>query len=176
MTTTSRTALAALITAGAVVGTTLATATPASALSYKCSTSKQSIDDAGFYGAMPDNWDFTIKICAARSGSYVYSYAKLTWDGPVYSDGNILDSAAFRLYVKKSVSGPDPVKTYKPFGIESKLEAHDSVGNHNGTYTTPKARYKIGSGKALSDGALKLNWDFDGAGVRTYGFSASPRV
>lgn len=172
----SRTALAALLTASAVTGTALASATPASALSYKCTTSTKSIDDAGFHGAMPDNWDFRITICAARSGSYVSTYAKVTWDGPVYADGRIFDSAAFRLSVKKSVTGTDPVKAYKTFTLTSRLEADDAVGNHNGTYTTPTLRYKIGSSKVLGDGALRLNWNNDGAGIRTYDFSASPRV
>ncbi|KPI02838.1 hypothetical protein OK074_4988 [Actinobacteria bacterium OK074] len=172
----SRTALAALLTASALTTGALATAAPASALSYKCTTSKKTIHDPSFLGAMPYDWDVTVKICAARSGSYVTTYAKIVWDGPLYADGSIFDAGAFRLYVKKSVSGPDPVKTYKTYNIKSRLEADDVWGNHNGRYTTSALRYKIGSAKGLGDGALRLDWNNDGKGVRIYQFTASPRV
>lgn len=59
-----------------------AAAPPAATLSYRCSTSTQTIDDAGYSGPAPDNWDIKIQVCAARSGTTVYAYTDIGWDGP----------------------------------------------------------------------------------------------
>jgi hypothetical protein len=164
----------------ALAGTAaIATATPAAAASYKCTTSTKSIDDPSYSGPWADNWDFTVKVCAKRSGSTVYSYAKISWDGPVYAtqDEDIFEKAYFKVQIKKSQSGTDPVKKAKNFGgIEAKLENSDSNANYNGSYTTGTISYKIGSSKGLGDGELHLNWYNDGKGDRNYQFGASPTV
>lgn len=177
----TRSAATAAAVAALAGGAAVATATPAAAAGYKCTTSpEKSIDDPSYSGPWADNWDFTVTICAKRSGSYVYSYAKISWDGPVYADvddTSKFEDAYFKVQIKKSQSGTDPVKKSKNFGgIEAKLENSDSNGNYNGSYTTGTISYKIGSSKGLGDGELHLNWKNDGKGDRTYGFTASPTV
>ncbi|MFE4829852.1 hypothetical protein [Streptomyces sp. NPDC056672] len=54
--------LALALTAGGVV-------TASAASTYKCNTSRASIDDPSYSGPWADNWDFTTKVCAKRSGS-----------------------------------------------------------------------------------------------------------
>ncbi|MFC8348571.1 hypothetical protein [Streptomyces sp. NPDC057280] len=174
-------ATSAAVVVAALAGTTAITAaTPAAAADYKCTTSTKSVDDPSYSGPWADNWDFTVKVCAKRSGSTVYSYAKISWDGPAYGqvdDDTIFDSAYFKVQIKKSQSGTDPVKTSKNFhGIEAKLEDSTSNGNYNNSYTTGTISYRIGSGKGLGDGELHLDWDSDGGGDQKHLFSASPTV
>ncbi|MEH0658476.1 hypothetical protein QA860_12180 [Streptomyces stelliscabiei] len=158
----------------------LATAYPAAAADYKCTTSKKSIDDAAYSGPWADNWDVTVRLCAKRSGSTVYTYAKISWDGPAYGqvdDSTIFDDAYFKLQVKRSQSGTDPVKkSAKYYGIESRLENSDSNANYNNSYTTPVLSYTIGSARGLADGELHLDWNNDGKGYGKHLFSASPTV
>lgn len=167
----------------AVVGATLAgasllAASPASALSWKCKSSSRVIDDAGYTGPASDNWHFTVRNCAARSGGYVYSKAKVTWDAPPWYAGSDLvetfDSAYFRLYVKRADAGADTVLGKKTFYIRDNL-AKMSL-NGNGSWTTSTAKKRVGSRGAYADGALKLNWDEDGKGLRHYSFKGSGSV
>ncbi|WP_217247181.1 hypothetical protein [Streptomyces sp. AC602_WCS936] len=156
---------------GALGGAVVGTAAPAMAAS--CNTTTKSIDDRGYTGPWPDNWTMKATMCSYRSGSYIYSYAKLSWDRPA-SYGNaphlIFDAAKFRVALKKSISGAtDPVRYRRDFGIEGRLEDGD------GSYTTPTIRHAI-SRYALGDGAWKLNWNNDGDGYKTYRVTASPRV
>lgn len=172
-----RFAASALITATAVAGTTLATATTASAASYHCKTSSASVDNPAYSGPWADNYNFDVKLCAKRSGGYIYAYAKVSFEGPVsyVNQTGVLDAARFHLQIKKSVSGPDPVVKYKNFpGLEYKLEHGNIAGN--GSYTTGTIKYKAGSGRYLADGYIQLDWDGDGKGYRNTTFSASPTV
>ncbi|MEG3626873.1 hypothetical protein [Streptomyces poriticola] len=155
---------------GTVVGGLVATATPAAAAS--CNKTTKYVDDRGYTGPWPDDWKLTAKMCSYRSGGYLYSYAKLSWDMPAHGGAPHLffDAAKFRVYLKKSVAGaPDPIRKRRDFGIESRLESGD------GSYTTPTIRHRI-SRWALGDGAWKLNWNNDGDGYVHYGVRASPRV
>ncbi|MFE7272464.1 hypothetical protein [Streptomyces sp. NPDC057623] len=158
----------------------LATAAPASAASYHCTTSTKSIDDAAYDGAWADNWDFTVKLCAKQSGDYLYSYASLSWDGPAYGqvdDPTIFDGAYFKVQAKKSVSGTDPVlKQANYHGIEAALENSDSNANYNNHYTTPVMKTKVGAARVLTDGELYLDWNNDGNGYGRHQFTASPVV
>ncbi|MFJ2627708.1 hypothetical protein ACIO6T_30980 [Streptomyces sp. NPDC087532] len=165
---------AALITAAALTGTTLATAGTASAASYHCNTSSKTVDDPSYTGIWPDNWDLKTTICAKRSGSTVYTYAKITVNGPnFYADTNVFESARFHLQVKQSLSGPDKVKNWKNYyGVEKPLE----TTNHYGTYTTGVISWKAGSANALGDGLLQLNWYHDGKDYQNYTFTGSPVV
>ncbi|MEV3990553.1 hypothetical protein AB0J57_16755 [Streptomyces sp. NPDC049837] len=165
----------------ALAGTAaIATATPASAADYRCTTSTKSVDDAAYDGPWADNWDFKVSLCAKRSGSTVYTYAKISWDGPAYGqvdDSTIFDGAYFKLQVKKSQSGTDPVKKSANYwGIESRLENSDSNANYNNSYTTPVLSYNIGSSRGLADGELYLDWNNDGKGFGKHLFSGSPTV
>ncbi|MFF9040511.1 hypothetical protein ACF090_34170 [Streptomyces sp. NPDC014892] len=173
------TSTAAIVTA--LVGTAaVATANPAAAANYQCTTSTESIDDPAYSGPWADNWDVTVRLCAMRSGSTVSTYAKLSWDGPAYTyadDSTILDGAYFNLQVKKSQAGTDPVKKSKKYhGIESRLESSGSDANYNNSYTTPVLSYAISSSHALADGELRLDWNNDGRGYWKHLFSASPTV
>ncbi|WP_406447286.1 hypothetical protein OG782_00790 [Streptomyces sp. NBC_00876] len=172
-----RFAASALITATAVAGTSLATATTASAASYHCKTSSASVDNPAYSGPWADNYNFDVKLCAKRSGGYIYTYAKVSFEGPVsyVNMTGTLDAARFHLQTKKSVSGTDPVvKSANYTGLEYKLEHGNTAGN--GTYTTGTIKYKAGSGRYLADGYIQLDWDGDGKGYRTTNFSASPTV
>lgn len=171
---------AALLAAAAVTGTTLATATTASAASYSCKTSSSgSYDDPSYNGPDSDNWEFDVKLCATRSGGYIYTTATVYWDGP-YSSGtnnhSTFDNARFHLQTKKSVSGTDPVVQYANYtGLEDALENSNAAGN--GSYKTGTLKYKAGSGRYLADGYIQLDWSGDGRGYRApIHFSASPTV
>ncbi|WP_330324659.1 hypothetical protein [Streptomyces pseudovenezuelae] len=174
-TTSTAVALAALVGTAALAG-----ASPAAAADYRCTTSTKSIDDPSYSGPWADNWNVTVRLCARHSGSTVSTYAKINWDGPVYSradDRSIFDGAYFTLQVKKSVSGTDPVKkSVRYYGIESRLENSTSNGNYNNSYTTPVLSSTISSGKGLADGELHLDWNSDGRSYWKYQFSASPAV
>ncbi|RPK69968.1 hypothetical protein EES45_36220 [Streptomyces sp. ADI97-07] len=175
----TRTTAAALAVA-AVASTGILTASPASAASYKCKASKASIDTANYSGPWADQWNVTTTLCAKRSGSTVYGYAKVSWDGPVFAavdDSTIFDGARFRLQLKRSQSGTDPVKVSKNYtGIEAKLENSNSAGNYNGSYTTGTITWKAGSSKGLADGVLQLDWRRCCGGYHSHNFSASPVV
>jgi hypothetical protein len=176
----SRRIAAAALATTALASTAILTATPASALTYKCTSSTKSIDNPAYSGPWADNWDIKISLCSARSGSTVYSYAKASWDGPVMAavdDTSIFNSAYLRIWIAKSTSGTDPVVRSANFhGIEAKLENSDSWGNYNGSYQTSVISYRVGSTKAYVDGQLKLDWRNDGRGAQSHAYSASPRV
>ncbi|MCZ0984265.1 MULTISPECIES: hypothetical protein [Streptomyces] len=175
----ARRGTAAALTFAALAGTSLLAASPASALSYKCTTSTKSIDNPAYSGPWADNWDIKISLCSARSGSTVYSYAKASWDGPVgeVDDTSIFNGAYLRIWIAKSVAGTDPVvRSGNYYGIEAKLENSDYWGNYNNSYTTPTISYPVGSAKAYVDGQLKLEWRNDGKGYLNYDYSASPTV
>ncbi|MCP3821404.1 hypothetical protein NLX86_25900 [Streptomyces sp. A3M-1-3] len=180
MRTPKRSTSAAVIIAALAGTAAVATGTPAAAASYKCTTSTTSIDDPAYTGPWADNWDVKVSLCAKRSGSTVYTYAKVSWDGPAYGqvdDSTIFDGAYFKLQVKRSQSGTDPVKkSANYYGIESRLENSDSNANYNNAYTTPVLSYTIGSGRGLADGELHLDWNNDGKGYWKHQFSASPAV
>ncbi|MDX2826473.1 hypothetical protein Sipo8835_12540 [Streptomyces ipomoeae] len=172
-----RAACTALAVTAALTGAAVTAAPSAAALAWKCKTSTKSIDQANYDGPWADNWDFKVKICAARSGGTVYSKASISWDGPVggVDDTSIFDGAYFRLVLKKQQSGTDPVKRSKNGGgIEAKLENSDGNGNYNGSYSTGTISYKLGAGKGYSDGTLYLDWSDDGHGYQRHDFAASP--
>jgi hypothetical protein len=180
MRTLKRSASTAVILTALAGTAAVATAAPASAASYKCTSSSKSIDDPAYSGPWADNWDVTVTLCAKRAGSTLYTYAKITWDGPVTGiadDDTIFDDAYFTLQVKKSQSGPDPVKkSANHHGIEARLENSNAYANYNGSYTTPVLSYRIGSSRGLADGELHLEWNNDGKGSWKHPFSASPVV
>jgi hypothetical protein len=162
-------------TVGAVSLATLATgavvmASPATASTH-CNTSSKTVDNRGYSGPWADNWTLTSTVCAYRSGSYIYGYAKIKWDAPTFrGNGSTFDGAGFRVYLKKSLSGAtDPIRSYKTFDIEGRME------NGDGSYTTSTFRYPI-SRYALADGAWKINWNNDGDGTIHYSVTGSPRV
>nr|WP_202481628.1 hypothetical protein [Streptomyces sp. SID5594] len=172
-----RSSTAAALAVATLIGTGILTALPAS---YKCKTSKASIGTANYSGPWADQWDVTTKLCAKRSGSTVYGYAKVSWDGPVFAEidnAHIFDAARFRLQLKRSQSGTDPVKVSKGFpGIEAKLENSNSSGNYNGSYTTGTVTWKAGSSKGLADGVLQLDWRRCCGGYHSHPFTASLAV
>lgn len=166
-----------LLAAAAVTGTTFLTATTASAASYHCKTSSASVDNPAYSGPWADNYNFDVHLCAKRSGGYIYTYAKIDFEGPVsyVNQTDVLDGARFHLQTKKSVSGTDPVvKAANYTGLEYKLEHGNTAGN--GSYTTGTLKYKAGSGRYLADGFIQLDWNNDGKDYRTTHFSASPTV
>ncbi|MFE6163139.1 hypothetical protein ACFQ7F_29970 [Streptomyces sp. NPDC056486] len=177
MRTLKRSTSAALALASAVGAVSLAAAGPASAASYRCTTSSASVDDPAYSGPLSDNYNFKVTQCAKRVSGVIYAYAKASWDGPVWfvNQTDVLDGARFHLQVKKSVSGPDPVVKYKnSYGIEYKLEHGNTAGNSS--FTTPVLRYSAKSGRYLADGSIQLDWNNDGKSYRTTLFSASPTV
>ncbi|MDX3020142.1 hypothetical protein [Streptomyces acidiscabies] len=163
----------------AVAVTTLATATPASAASYRCTTSSHTVDDPSYNGPSSDNWDFTVTLCAKRSAGKIYTTATVKWDGP-YTAGNrsplTFNKARFQLQTKHSVRGTDPVVAAKNYtGLEYALE--HSSGNGNGSYKTGTVAYRASSGRYLADGFIQLDWSGDGKDYRSpILFTASPTV
>ncbi len=168
-----------LLAVGALAGTTLATATTASAAGYHCKTSSSSsFDDPSYNGPDSDNWEFDVKLCARRSGGYIYTTATVYWDGPYSHTNNLLTfkKARFHLQTNKSVRGPDKVvKSANYTGLEGALENSSAAGN--GSYKTGMLKYKAGSSRYLADGYIQLDWSGDGKGYRApIPFSASPTV
>nr|WP_119589876.1 hypothetical protein [Streptomyces scabiei] len=170
----------AAVVLAALAGTAaLATATPASAASYQCRTSSHTVDDPTYNGPDSDNWDLTVTLCAKRSGGYIYSTAKVNWDGPYTAKNRstlTFNNAKFQLQTKHSVRGTDPVVRSAAYtGLEHALE--HSGGNGNGSYETGTTAYKAGSGRYLADGYIQLDWSGDGKGYRSpVLFTASPTV
>jgi hypothetical protein len=170
-----RSASTALIVATLAGTAALATAAPASAASYRCKTSSYTVDDPSYTGPDSDNWDFDVTLCAKRSGGYIYTTAKVNWDGPYAANQH--SSLTFHLQTKKSTAGTDPVVKYANYtGLEHALE--HSSGNGNGSYETETLKTKAsGRYQYLADGYIELDWSGDGTGYRKpLLFSASPRV
>jgi len=169
-----------LLAAAAVTGTTLATAGTASAASYSCKTSSSSsYDDPTYNGPDSDNWSFDVKLCAKRSGGYIYTTATVYWDGPYSSGTNnhyTFDNARFHLQTKKSVRGTDPVvKSANYGGLEAALENSSAAGN--GSYKTGTLKSRATSARYLADGYIQLDWSGDGKAYRApILFTASPTV
>ncbi|ORT57920.1 hypothetical protein BKD26_22440 [Streptomyces sp. CB03238] len=170
--------MSAALVGAAVVGASVLSLSPASALNWKCTSSSSTIDDAGYSGPFADNWDFTVKNCVARSGGYVYAKATVSWDAPPSYAGTDLtetfDSAHFRLYLKHSDAGADTVLLKKDFNIQPALAAMSSAGN--GSWSSSTIKKSVGSKSAYAAGALRLNWDEDGKGVRQYDFKGTRSV
>lgn len=165
----------AVLLALAVVAGTAAPAPAAPA--YRCSSSVQTIDDAGYSGPWPDNWEVTVRVCAARSGSTVHTYAEARWDGPAYQsldDPTILDGAKLRVQIRQSRSGA-VVASREHSGIESRMEDSNGQGDHNGAYRTPVVSHRAAPG-AHADAVLFLDWHRDGHGYRPYHYRSSPTV
>ncbi|MGW7081646.1 hypothetical protein [Streptomyces sp. NPDC054866] len=164
----------------ALVGATAATVltamtSPASALSWKCNTSSQSIDDRSYSGPAPDNIDIKIKNCVARSGSYVYAKATMSFDfPPTYAGGDIgntMTGATMPLYVKRSDAGADTLLGTQTYNVRDNFQRMNGSGN--GTFTTSTMKKRVGSGRFYTDSAIKINWVNDGKGYFHYGFEAS---
>ncbi|MFD5556218.1 hypothetical protein ACFWIA_20550 [Streptomyces sp. NPDC127068] len=160
-----------------LVGTTVALAPTASAAPYRCKTSSAGVDNPAYSGPWADNINFSVKLCAKRASGYIYTYAKVDFEGPV-ADINMTGTfggARFRFQTKKSVSGGDPVvKSANYTGLEYRLEHGDTAGN--GSFTTGTLKYRAGSGRYRADGAVQLDWNNHGKGYRTTNFSGSPTV
>ncbi|MEU4953652.1 hypothetical protein [Streptomyces lavendulae] len=167
------------VAAALAVATPPAAASPAAAaLSYRCSTSTQTIDDAGYSGPAPDNWDIRIQVCAARSGTTVYAYADIGWDGPAFyasKDATIFDGAKIRLQIMQSRQGTDPVVAERDFEIKDRLEKATSGGDRDGNYRTPTISHRAGRG-AYGNGVLYLDWHKDGRGYQGHDYKGSPTV
>ncbi|MEU3050334.1 hypothetical protein ABZ705_28160 [Streptomyces sp. NPDC006984] len=89
------------------------------------------------------------------------------------ADWNYFNSAFLRVWIGKSVAGPDPVVRSGTYtGIESRLETSNYWGNYNGSYKTPT----ISSTKAYADAQVRLDWRNDGKGTQVHNYTASPRV
>ncbi|MGW7064792.1 hypothetical protein ACWGHM_40755 [Streptomyces sp. NPDC054904] len=164
----------AVLLALAVVAGTAAPAPAAPA--YRCSSSVQTIDDAGSSGPWPDNWEITVRVCAVRSGAAVRAYAEARWDGPAYQaldDPTILDGAKLRVQIRQR-DGAVVAAQDSP-GIESRMEDSNGQGDHNGTYRTPALSRRAAPG-AHADAVLLLDWHGDGRGYRSYRYGSSPAV
>lgn len=179
-TTTHPMLTAAAALAAVTITATTATASPAApSLRYQCTSATKTIDDAAYSGPWPDNWEVTVSVCAARSGSTVHAYAEARWDGPAFyavDDPTVFDGAKLRLQIKQSREGTDPVVSERDFtAIEDRLEDSTSTGNHDGRYRTPAISHRAAPG-ALGDAVLFLDWHGDGRGYQRYEYTGSPNV
>ncbi|MFJ9195850.1 hypothetical protein [Streptomyces globisporus] len=171
----ARVLTATAATAALVAGATVLGAGTAAAASYKCTTSKKSIDHPG--NTINDNFNFTVKTCAKREGGYIYAKAYVSVDGPWnYAGQSAVNDARALIQVKRSVSGTDPVSKYAyGTGLGSKLNSLDTYGNTS--YTSPTVKHKPGAGsRYLGDSVMQIDWKDDGKGRISYNFSASPTV
>ncbi|MFJ8856236.1 hypothetical protein [Streptomyces sp. NPDC102437] len=174
--------IARALTAGAatvalVTGVTVLGTGAASAASYRCTTSSKTIDHPGSTATW-DDFDFKVTTCAKREGGYIYTKFTVNVDGPPgFSGYNVVNSDTRGLIqTKKSVSGTDPVVRYSyGTGLYSKMNNLDGWGNTS--YTSPTVKHKPASGyRYLGDSVLQIDWKDDGAGLKSYSFSASPTV
>lgn len=157
---------------GALAPTASAVPSDVKASGWHCNSSSKSIDNPGYWGPWADNLDFTAKVCAQRIGSTVYTETRLSWSTPSTYQSNPLHDAYGREYVKHSTSGPDPVTCAR---TTDRIQQVIGKSGSSGTLTSkgkscPTVKYGLG------DFALRLDWKDDGAGDKTYKFSASPRV
>ncbi|MGX2997455.1 hypothetical protein JNUCC64_24875 [Streptomyces sp. JNUCC 64] len=161
---------AATLTVSALAGT--AQAVPAA--SWKCTTSKKTVDHPGS-SVIWDDFDFKVKTCAKRSGGITYASVSVDVDGPPgFSGYNVVNSARVVVQIKRSVSGPDPVSAFTyGTGLGSKMNSLNGSGNT--LYTSPTASYRgaVGSGY-YGDSVLQIDWKTDGQGQKSYDFAASP--
>ena len=162
----------ALLLGGAAVPAANAHSAPADAKAsgWHCNTSSRSIDNPGYSGPWADNVSFKIKVCSKRSGGKVYGKTRVSWSTPSTYASNPFDAASLRTYVKKSTSGSDPVRCYK-----TSRSLRGKFGKSTGSYTAAGVGCRV-SKYGRADAALRLNWNNDGKGTRTYKFSAAPRV
>ncbi|MCX4659283.1 hypothetical protein ACIBCB_03040 [Streptomyces uncialis] len=167
---------AALAAATLLVPALAGTAQAAPASGWHCKTSSKTVDHPGST-AVWDDFDFKVKTCAKRSGGTIYAKATVDIDGPPGFYGySVVNSARALVQVKRSVSGPDPVSKHKygP-GLGSKMNNLNTSGN--ALYTSPTVSHKAGAGSSYyGDSVLQIDWKDDGKGLRSYAFSASPRV
>ncbi|MFD3722724.1 hypothetical protein [Streptomyces sp. NPDC058674] len=143
---------------------------------YRCSRSVQTIDDAGYSGPWPDDWEMTVRVCAARSGPTLRTYAEARWDGPAYQaldDPTILDGARLRVQIRQRDGAV--VASQDSSGIESRMEDSNGQGGHNGTFRTPTLSHRAAPG-AHADAVLLLDWHGDGRGYSSYQYGSSPVV
>ncbi|MFJ8764297.1 hypothetical protein [Streptomyces clavifer] len=171
----ARALTATAATAALVAGATVLATGTASAASYKCTTSKKSVDHPG--NTVNDNFNFSIKTCAKREGGYIYTKAYVSVDGPWgFAGSSSVNDARALIQVKRSVSGTDPVSKYAyGNGLGSKLNNLDAYGNTS--YTSPTVKHKAAAGsRYLGDSVMQIDWRNDGKGRISYNFSASPTV
>ncbi|RPK85806.1 hypothetical protein EES45_01505 [Streptomyces sp. ADI97-07] len=171
----ARALTATAATAALVAGATVLGTGTASAASYKCTTSKKSVDHPG--NTVNDNFNFSIKTCAKREGGYIYTKAYVSVDGPWgFAGSSSVNDARALIQVKRSVSGTDPVSKYAyGNGLGSKLNNLDAYGNTS--YTSPTVKHKAAAGsRYLGDSVMQIDWRNDGKGRISYNFSASPTV
>ncbi len=166
-------AATAIVAAGAVSFAPSSSAAPVETKgSWHCNTSSRSIDNPGYSGPWADNIDFKVKVCSKRSGGKVYGKTRVHWDTPATYQSNAFDGARIRTYVKKSKSGSDPVRCYK---TSKSVRGKFGKSGSSGTYTASSVGCGV-SKYGRGDAALRLNWNDDGAGTKSYKFSAAPRV
>ncbi|MET8175086.1 hypothetical protein [Streptomyces clavifer] len=171
----ARALTATAATAALVAGATVLGTGTASAASYKCTTSKKSVDHPG--NTVNDNFNFSVKTCAKREGGYIYAKAYVSVDGPWgFAGESSVNDARALIQVKRSVSGTDPVSKYAyGNGLGSKLNNLDAYGNTS--YTSPTVKHKAAAGsRYLGDSVMQIDWKNDGKGRISYNFSASPTV
>lgn len=142
----------------------------AKAGSWHCNSSSRSLDNPGYSGPWADNVAFKVKVCSKRSGGTVYGKSRVSWSTPSSYSSSPFDGARLRTYVKKSKSGSDPVRCYK-----TSRSLRGKFGKSTGSYTAEGVGCRV-SKYGRGDAALRLNWNNDGKGTRTYKFSAAPRV
>ncbi|NGO77206.1 hypothetical protein G6045_16285 [Streptomyces sp. YC504] len=162
--------MAALVTGATVLG-----AGSASAAGYRCTTSSKTIDHPGST-ALSDDFDFKVTTCAKREGGYVYSKFTVDIDGPPGFSGYQVVNYDTRglAQVKNSGSGT-VVKSAYGSGLAGKMNNLNGYGNT--IYTSPTAQYRPAAGYRYRGGSvLQIDWKDDGAGLRSYSFSASPTV
>ncbi|MEV3858754.1 hypothetical protein AB0J38_31125 [Streptomyces sp. NPDC050095] len=147
--------------------------TPDAAPKYRCTTSKKSIDTPSYSGPWADNWDLTVSVCAARSGSKLLAYAKASWDGPA---AGFKEDFFYDAYLTVRVGrGHHTLKSASFHGIKKRLEDGDNFwGNHNGSWRTPVVTARAGRARASADAVLALDWRGHGKGYDHHRFAASP--
>ncbi|MCX5078690.1 hypothetical protein OHA84_00645 [Streptomyces sp. NBC_00513] len=119
----------------------------------------------------------TVQTCAARSGSTVYAYADVRWDGPAFygTAAEILDGAKIRVQIMQSTDGTDPVVSKRDFPLKARMERTTARGDHDGHSRTPVISHRAAD-SAYGDGVLFLEWHQDGRGYRAHDYAGSPAV
>ncbi|WP_338702335.1 hypothetical protein V2W30_33515 [Streptomyces sp. Q6] len=148
-------------------------AAPGGTPTYRCTTSEKSVDTPSYSGPWADNWDFTVTVCAARSGTKAHAYAKASWDGPAAGfKEDFFNDAYLTLRVER---GHRVLKAGSFHGIKNRLENGDNFwGNHNGSYRTPVVTAHVGRGRVVADSSISLDWRNHGSGYQRHHFAASP--
>lgn len=137
----------------------------------RCTVSTKTVDNAGYSGPWPDNWDFTIRACVTESGPNVRHWATVSWDLPASTihPGSIFNAAHVEVTAMTAGGG---------LAVPKRTDMTQRLNRARDGSTTPASysshwpsRHRI-----YTDVILFLDWKGDGKGPQKLHFTPSPSI